>query len=569
MTGRAVFVLFILSAMAFASPGFSQEQQTEPGSPVEAALEGDSAASTEDAPAIGLPPSENSPAVEVTAAPAPLTPQAEALRKALLALPAGADDEERNERAALLSFYETRRYAPLWFAASGVPTPKAGSLAAEIARAADYGLAPSDFALPAGLDQRVQTAATHVGDQKPEAIASDEIDISRAVLKYGRFARGGRITNPSEQLSSYLDRRPQLLKPEAILDGVAATDEPDAYLRGLHPQHVQFERLRQKYLALRDKKQSAEAKRLLANMEQWRWMPADLGDLYVWNNIPEYTQRVVKNGEVVRKERIVTGQLDKQTPVFTRTLKKITFKPTWIVPESIKVREILPSLQRGGGMMREWQLELRDKDGQTVDWRRINWYRTDIRIFNVVQPNGAKSVMGKVKFSFPSQHTVFMHDAYPPDKWMFNKARRTYSHGCMRVQNPIGLAEILLKEDKGFEAAQVRDAVRTGGNDNEFDIERRIPIHMTYFTALVGDDGKLHTFPDVYGHERRITLALEGKWSQISRGKDHLAPVELQMVSEQRRSRYAEDDSADAPPRVWRNNASFRGGFLDSLFGRW
>jgi murein L,D-transpeptidase YcbB/YkuD len=570
MTGQLVFAFFVLSAMAFASPGFSQAQQTEPESPVEAPQDrAPGAGDDAERPAIERFATEERHDVDATAAPAQVTPQAEALKKALLALAAGGNEEERNERAALLSFYETRRFAPLWLDMSGVPTPKATSAMAEIARADEYGLDPRDFTLPAGLDQRAQTAAARVGDQKPETVASEEIAISRAVLRYGRFARGGRIINPSEQLSSYLDRRPQLLKPDVILDSVAASGEPDAYLRGLHPQHAQFDKLRRKYLALRDKSQSAEAKRLLANMEQWRWMPADLGDLYVWNNIPEFMQRVVKNGEVVRKERIVTGQLDKQTPIFTRTLKKITFKPTWIVPESIKVREILPSLQRGGGMMREWQLELRDKNGQTVDWRRINWYRTDIRIFNVVQENGPKSVMGKVKFSFPSQHTVFMHDAYPPDKWMFNKARRTYSHGCMRVQNPIGLAEILLKEDKGLEAAQVREAARSGRNDNEFEIERRIPIHMTYFTALVDDDGKLHTFPDVYGHERRITLALEGKWSQISRGKDHLAPVELDMASAQRRNRYAEDDAADAPPRVWRSNASFRGGFLDSLFGRW
>ncbi|MBT3071564.1 L,D-transpeptidase family protein [Rhodomicrobium sp. Az07] len=567
MTGRLFFAFFVFPAIAFASPAYSQAEQAEPATPLEAVSNDGSVAEKE--PLAAVPTAEDRQAIDAAAAPAPLTPQGKALRQVLLTLPTGADDEERNERAALLSFYENRRYAPLWLAASGETTARTASVAAEIARAADYGLDPRDFALPSGLDQSQQTAATRVGDQKPEFIAAGEIDISRAVLKYARFARGGRIINPTERLSSYLDRRPQLLTPEAILDGIAATDEPDAYLRKLHPQHAQFEKLRQKYLALRDKKKNAVARRLLANMEQWRWMPADLGDLHVWNNIPEFMQRVVKNGAVIRKERIVAGQLDKQTPVFTRTLKKITFNPTWIVPESIKVREILPSLRRGGGMMREWQLELLNKDGEKVDWRRINWYRTDIRIFNVVQPNGPKSVMGKVKFSFPSQHTVFMHDAYPPDKWMFNKARRTYSHGCMRVHNPIGLAEILLREDKGLEPAQVREALRKGGSDNEFDIERRIPIHTTYFTALVDDQGKLHTFPDVYGHERRITQALDGKWSQISRGKDHLAPVQLEMASTQRRSRYAEDDAADAPPRTWRNNASFRGGFLDSLFGRW
>ena len=101
--------------------------------------------------------------------------------------------------------------------------------------------------------------------------------------------------------------------------------------------------------------------------------------VYVWNNIPEFTQRVIKNGAVVRKERIITGEIGKQTPIFSRPLRKITFKPTWIVPDSIKVRELWPSLLRGGGLMREWALEVRTKEGQPLDWRKINWRTTDIR----------------------------------------------------------------------------------------------------------------------------------------------------------------------------------------------
>ena len=487
--------------------------------------------------------------------PAVSSAEAEALQKALPGLPAGGSDEERAERAALLSFYEARAYAPLWFDPPASPNVKASSAAAEIKRAGDWGLDPRDFALPA-LAQ-AETA--------PENVAAEEVKLSLAVLKYGRYARGGRIVNPTEQLSSYLDRRPQLLKPAAILDGIASAPQPDAYLRSLHPQHPQFEKLRQKYLALgaRNRQQSAEGKRLLVNMEEWRWMPADMGDVYVWNNIPEYTQRVVTNGAVVRKERIVTGRLDKQTPIFSRPLRKITFKPTWIVTDTIKVQELWPNLMRGGSMMREWGLEVR-KDGASVNWRKINWANTDIRTYEVIQPNGPKSVMGKVKFSFPSQHTVFMHDTLERDKWMFRASRRTYSHGCMRVANPINLAEILLREDKRWDAARVRQSLNTGGNNNEIPIDHRIMVHMTYFTALVDDDGRLQTFPDVYGHERRIALALEGKWNQIVKGRDHLAPVELDLSSTHSRQ-YADEDYE---PPVYRRSTPYapRGGFLNSLF---
>jgi murein L,D-transpeptidase YcbB/YkuD len=236
------------------------------------------------------------------------------------------------------------------------------------------------------------------------------------------------------------------------------------------------------------------------------------------------------------------------------------------VPESIKVREIWPSLLRGGGLMREWDLEIRTKDGQLVDWRKMDWTKTDIREYEVIQPNGPKSVMGKVKFSFPNQHTVFMHDTLPRDRYMFNAAQRTYSHGCMRVQNPMRLAEVLLREDQGWDSARVAEAFSHGPLNNEVAIERKIPVHTTYFTAMVGDDGKLHSFPDVYGHERRITQALEGKWDQIARGRDHLAPVELNLAAAAQRA--SPEDGGETPGRQTRTPRKGSGRtLLDSVFG--
>jgi murein L,D-transpeptidase YcbB/YkuD len=285
-----------------------------------------------------------------------------------------------------------------------------------------------------------------------------------------------------------------------------------------------------------------------------------MGSLYVWNNIPEYLQRVVKNGEVIATERIVAGAIGKQTPIFSRPMRKITFKPTWKVPDSIKVRELWPSLLKGGRLMREWGLELRTKDDQFADWTKLDWTKTDIREYDVIQPNGSKSVMGKVKFSFPNQHTVFMHDTMPRDRYMFNVAQRTFSHGCMRVHNPMRLAAIVLGEE-GWDEARVAAAFNDGPLNNEISLEHRIPVHNTYFTALVDDSGKLHTFPDVYGHERRIILALEGKWEAIVKGKDHLAPVELDLTA-------AQHEVAETPEG--RRHTSLKSndrGLIDSIFG--
>jgi hypothetical protein len=265
-----------------------------------------------------------------------------------------------------------------------------------------------------------------------------------------------------------------------ILDGIAAADDPVAYLRGLHPQHPQFERLRQKYLVLLGRHAqgkagnpaSTEAKKLLANMEQWRWMPADMGELHVWNNIPEYTQRVVKGGQVLLTERIVAGEIGKQTPIFTRPMRRITFRPTLKVPESIKVREIWPSLLRSGALMREWDLEIRTKDGQLVDWRKMDWTKTDIREYEVIQPNGPKSVMGKVKFSFPNQHTVFMHDTLPRDKYVLNAAHTQPRMHTGAKPTP----REVRSGDSGWDPARVAEASFSNGPpNNEVAIERKIP----------------------------------------------------------------------------------------------
>src|SRR5208337_1075245 len=290
MIHRVIFAFGALAAASIAAAPSNAQQpaQTESG-------------------AAPVPQATGSSPVAVPSATATtqIAPEAAALHNVLSTLPAGNTEEERSEHAALSSFYEARAYALLWLTVAGTPTSKAEAAISEIERADEWGLEAKDFPLPGGLEKRAEGTLA-----APESVAADELKISLAVLKYGRYARGGRIINPSEQLSSYLDRRPQLLKPRAILDGIATAEQPDAYLRGLHPMHAQFERLRQKYLALsaHGKQQNAEARRLLANMEEWRWMPDDMGDLYVLNNIPEYTQRVMKDGQVVRKEAIVTGQ---------------------------------------------------------------------------------------------------------------------------------------------------------------------------------------------------------------------------------------------------------------------
>ncbi|MET1045242.1 MAG: L,D-transpeptidase family protein, partial [Hyphomicrobium sp.] len=166
--------------------------------------------------------------------------------------------------------------------------------------------------------------------------------------------------------------------------------------------------------------------KLIANMEEWRWMPANLGDYYIIVNIPEFKFRVVSNGQVIHEERIVSGRPDAQSPIFSETMKTVVIQPRWNVPDSIKIKELLPGLRGGGNPLQRQGLVL-EYNGRKVDPYNIDWSRTDIRNFNVYQPPGGGNALGVVKFLFPNKHAVYLHDT--PSKSLFNEPVRAFSHG--------------------------------------------------------------------------------------------------------------------------------------------
>jgi L,D-transpeptidase YcbB len=271
-------------------------------------------------------------------------------------------------------------------------------------------------------------------------------------------------------------------------------------------------------------------KKILANMEQWRWMPDDLGRFYVWVNIPEYTMRVVQDGKVIHTERVIIGKTDTQTPVFSDEMEQVIFHPFWGVPDGIKSNEIQPSLARGAyGVLQKHNLRIAS-GGRDIDPATVDWKTADLRRFHVYQPPGNDNVLGVVKFRFPNKHDVYMHDT--PTKGLFSTAVRTYSHGCMRVQNPLRFAEILLAEDKKMASDRVRALAAPGApQNNTVLLTRRIPVHITYFTASVDDDGKARYFSDIYGHENRINLALDGKAHLVAKVEKTKDPVRAEPVA--------------------------------------
>jgi L,D-transpeptidase YcbB len=243
---------------------------------------------------------------------------------------------------------------------------------------------------------------------------------------------------------------------------------------------------------------------LLINMERWRWEPRDFGDFHVWVNIPEFVVRVKKGGQTIHEERVVAGKLEHQTPVLSRYIEYIEFNPYWNVPPSIINQEILPMLRRDPETLHKHQLEVYWQ-GKRMDNHSMDWTRVDSSKISMKQPPGQGNVLGTVKFGFPNRHDVYMHDT--PTKQLFNNTVRAESHGCMRVRNPLKLAEVLLAgQGQGWNGGRIQKVIQDGGNQTVY-LSRRVPIHLTYFTAWVDQSGKLVTFRDVYGHDPRLRSA--------------------------------------------------------------
>jgi murein L,D-transpeptidase YcbB/YkuD len=292
--------------------------------------------------------------------------------------------------------------------------------------------------------------------------------------------------------------------------------------RGLEPDGVIASATRSALNGSSTSNGRAVAQQLMVNMERWRWMPDELGELFVWDNIPEFEMNVVKKGQVVHAEKIIVGKRGTPTPIFSASMEFIVFHPEWNVPDSIKVAELWPNLSQGTGwygdvdtsILRRQNLRV-SYNGRPVDPNEVDWASVDIRRFQFTQPAGAHNVLGAVKFRFPNKHDVYMHDT--PQRELFSRPARMFSHGCIRVQNPRRLAEILLAEDQGWPASQVGSLLtdRYNNYNKEIRLTRKIPVHVTYFTAVADDNGTVRYFGDIYGHDERVAAALAGRPARL------------------------------------------------------
>ncbi|WP_415155026.1 L,D-transpeptidase family protein [Maritalea sp.] len=253
--------------------------------------------------------------------------------------------------------------------------------------------------------------------------------------------------------------------------------------------------------------QGASVEDIVANMERWRWMPKDLGDFNVFVNIPEYRLQVVKSGIVQHETRVVVGKPEFKTPIFSDEIEHVVVNPYWNVPSSIATNELLPSAIGNPNYFESKNYELL-AGGKVINASSIDWANVNIKKppFRIRQRPGRDNALGSIKFLFPNKHAVYLHDT--PSKSLFNSSRRAYSHGCVRVQNPLEFADALLRYEPSLSLEKIKGMM--GKNEKWNNLKNKIPVHLAYFTLRIDADGTVRSFGDVYGHNTKLKALLKG-----------------------------------------------------------
>jgi murein L,D-transpeptidase YcbB/YkuD len=404
----------------------------------------------------------------------------------------------KRDGEGLLAFYAARRFAPLWI--------ENGALSARAARVAErLSLADED-----ALDARDYPALSVVGATAAD-LADVELKLSAAALLYARDARGGRL-DPS-RLSAMLTPTLDLPAPALVLTRLADAPDAGAALHGFNPAHAGYQALRAKLGTLRANRPAMPMARLpagtvvsvrsgtalvglgsstrlegdvVANMERWRWLPAEMGERHIAVNVPEFRLRVREGGRVIHETRVITGKPETPTPIFSGLMDHAVVNPSWHIPPSILKNEFLPKMASDPGYAERRGFEV-VRRGKSISIR---------------QPPGERNALGFIKFMFPNNHAVYLHDT--PNRSLFSAERRAFSHGCVRVEQPFQLADVVLGQ--AWSETRLRGLI--GRGERTIHLPKKLPVHLTYFTTEVDAFGEVRSFEDLYGYNRRVRLAL-------------------------------------------------------------
>ena len=537
------------------------------------------------------------PAAQPAAPPAPVDPVVEQLRE----LASGKFDRlvgDKEKRAALDAFYSKRNYAPVWIT-EGKINDRALAAIDFLGRVDADGLNPADYVVP---------DVSSMND--PASLADGELKLSAAVVAYAHHAQVGRVHWTRVSGDIFYDAKPSA--PADVLANLARATDIAAALAAYEPQTAGYLALKAKLAELRGGSSSAlpgkipagappkvgaqdprvplvrqrlgvsgdpdvfditlsEAVKkfqqdnnlkpsgtldaptiealngrhqaptrlidlVLANMERWRWMPHELGKTYVLVNLTEYMVYVTHNGRQVWSTRIVDGKPETPTPIMSVDMKSITINPTWNIPDTIAAKEYVPLMRQDPTILGRMGLTVTYNQNGTI---------------HIAQPPGPQNALGQLRFNLPNKFLVYQHDSN--EKYLFSKPVRDTSHGCMRIENPVKYAEVLLsiaRPREGYTEDRIRSLF--GNQEREIGLPNFIPVHVTYQTAFVDKDGRLQTREDIYGRDRVLLAILKGDERKVAD-----IPVE-------RRDNAVRREALAVPDQIW---GSGGGNIFSRLFG--
>jgi L,D-transpeptidase YcbB len=246
---------------------------------------------------------------------------------------------------------------------------------------------------------------------------------------------------------------------------------------------------------------------LRVNLERGRWILHNLENTFVVVNVAGYHSYYVKDGRMVWQGRAQVGRPLRQTPSFKAEMTYLVFNPTWTVPPTILAQDYLPFLKQDPGYVQRKGLKVIDRTGRSVDPGQVDWsrYSASYSPYLLRQDPGPRNALGRVKFIFPNDHAVFLHDT--PNQKLFDRTERAFSSGCIRVENALELARLLLNDEEQWDRKAIDRVIRSGKTRTIF-LQDSVPVLLLYWTAWIGPDGRVNFGHDLYDRDKLVQKGL-------------------------------------------------------------
>lgn len=244
------------------------------------------------------------------------------------------------------------------------------------------------------------------------------------------------------------------------------------------------------------------------NMERARWLLYKLQGTFVIVDIAGYKVALYRDGQPIWRSRVQVGKPFRSTPVFQSEITYITFNPTWTVPPTILVKDMLPKIQQNPGYLAANRIRALDREGNVLDPAGIDWYNA--RGITLRQDAGPENSLGQVVIRFPNDYAIYLHDT--PHRELFAKSMRATSSGCIRVENPLQLVELLFNDPVHWNSEGIKKQLANGKTEN-IKLPVKVPVLLAYWTVDMSNDGRVTFKPDVYGYDspvlRRLNMPTE------------------------------------------------------------